>query len=151
MSLIEEFLCESLGRFLKIFLKLFLIVIRLLSGAVDKKICQCRRCKRSVLIPILGRSPGGGNSNPFQYPCLENFMDRGDWKIHGVTKSQTQLSTYVHTKCTYKIYNHNHFKCAVHKYIHTHWLLHIQPPELFFGFQNWNSMSIKHLFILPSP
>ena len=37
MSLIEEFLCESLGRFLKIFLKLFLIVIRLLSGAVDKK------------------------------------------------------------------------------------------------------------------
>jgi len=37
MSLIEEFLCESLGRFLKIFFKLFLIMIRLLSGAVDKK------------------------------------------------------------------------------------------------------------------
>ena len=25
--------------------------------------------------PGLGRSPGGGNSNPFQYPCLENPMN----------------------------------------------------------------------------
>ena len=29
------------------------------------------------LIPGLGRSPGEGNSNPLQYPCLENLMDRG--------------------------------------------------------------------------
>jgi len=29
------------------------------------------------LIPGLGRSPGEGNSNPLQYSCLENFMDRG--------------------------------------------------------------------------
>ena len=29
-------------------------------------------------IPGLGRSPGGGNSNPSQYSCLENSMDRGD-------------------------------------------------------------------------
>ena len=28
-------------------------------------------------IPALGRSPGEGNGNPLQYPCLENFMDRG--------------------------------------------------------------------------
>ena len=27
----------------------------------------------------LGRSPGEGNGNPFQYYCLENPMDRGDW------------------------------------------------------------------------
>ena len=26
-------------------------------------------------IPGLGRSPGEGNGNPFQYPDLENFMD----------------------------------------------------------------------------
>ena len=25
----------------------------------------------------LGRSPGEGNGNPFQYSCLENPMDRG--------------------------------------------------------------------------
>ena len=40
------------------------------------------------LIPGLGRSPGDGNGNPFQYSCLGNSMDRGDcWAIvHGVPK-----------------------------------------------------------------
>ena len=28
-------------------------------------------------IPELGRALGEGNSNPLQYSCLENFMDRG--------------------------------------------------------------------------
>ena len=28
------------------------------------------------LIPGSGRSPGGGHSNPLQYSCLENPMDR---------------------------------------------------------------------------
>ena len=27
----------------------------------------------------LGRSPGGGHGNSFQYSCLENLMDRGVW------------------------------------------------------------------------
>ena len=27
----------------------------------------------------LGRSPGEGNGNPFQYSCLENPMDGGAW------------------------------------------------------------------------
>ena len=27
--------------------------------------------------PRSGVSPGGGNGNPLQYPCLENPMDRG--------------------------------------------------------------------------
>ena len=42
----------------------------------------------------LGRSPGEGNGNPFQYSCLENPMDGGAWwvTVHRVTKSQTQLS-----------------------------------------------------------
>ena len=30
-------------------------------------------------IPESGRSPGKGNSNPLQYSCLENPMDRGAW------------------------------------------------------------------------
>ena len=29
------------------------------------------------LIPGLGRSPRGGNDNPFQYSCKENSVDRG--------------------------------------------------------------------------
>ena len=28
-------------------------------------------------IPRSGRSPGGGNDNPLQYPHLENHVDRG--------------------------------------------------------------------------
>ena len=38
--------------------------------------------------PGLGRSPGEGNGNPFQYCCLGNPMDRGAWWaiVHRVTK-----------------------------------------------------------------
>ena len=41
-------------------------------------------------IPGSGRSPGKGNSNPFQYSCLENSMDRGAlWATpHGVRVGQ---------------------------------------------------------------
>ena len=48
-------------------------------------------------IPGLGESPGGGNGNPRQYYCLENFMGSGAlWAtLHGVAQSQTQLSTQV--------------------------------------------------------
>ena len=46
------------------------------------------------LIPGLERCSGEGNSNPLQYSCLENPMDRGAWQatVHGVAKSRTQLS-----------------------------------------------------------
>ena len=46
-------------------------------------------------IPGSGRSSGGGNGNPLQYFCLKNSMDKGAWQdiiVHGVAKSQTQLS-----------------------------------------------------------
>ena len=35
-----------------------------------------------------GRSPGGGNGNPFQYSHLGNPIDRGAWQatVHDVTK-----------------------------------------------------------------
>ena len=37
----------------------------------------------------LGRSPGEGSGNPFQYSSLGNPMDRGAWRaiIYGVTES----------------------------------------------------------------
>ena len=43
--------------------------------------------------PASGRSPGGGHSNPLQYFCLENPMDRGEsHELVGYSpKSQTQL------------------------------------------------------------
>ena len=46
-------------------------------------------------IPGSGRSPGKGNGTPLQYFCLENPMDWGAscTTVHGVTKSQTRLSS----------------------------------------------------------
>ena len=65
-----------------------------LSG--KESACQCQRHR---FIPGLQRSPGEGNYSPLQYSCLENLMDRRNWRaaVHGVTKSQTrlkQLSTH---------------------------------------------------------
>ena len=42
-------------------------------------------------IPGSERSPGDRNSNPLQYFCPENPMDRGAWQatVHWVTKSWT--------------------------------------------------------------
>ena len=50
--------------------------------------------KDTGLIPGSGRCSGVGNGNPLRYSWLENPMDRGAWQatIHGVAKSQTQLS-----------------------------------------------------------
>ena len=44
-------------------------------------------------IPGSGSSPGEKQGNPLQY-CLEYSMERGVWHtiVHGVAKSQTQLS-----------------------------------------------------------
>ena len=52
------------------------------------------------LIPGLERSSGGGNDNPLQYSCLGNPMGREAWwaTVHGIAKSWTQLSKWVHAK-----------------------------------------------------
>ena len=65
-------------------------------------------------ITRLGRSPGVGNGKPLQHSCLENSMDRADWKatVHGVTKNLIQLSMHTHThththtqQCTQSVYS----------------------------------------------
>ena len=42
-------------------------------------------------IPGLGRTPGEGNGNTLQYPCLENPMDIRAWgtTVHEVAESRT--------------------------------------------------------------
>ena len=47
------------------------------------------------LISELGRSPGEGNGNPFQYSCLGNPIDRGAWwaTVHGSQRDEHSLAT----------------------------------------------------------
>ena len=51
-------------------------------------------------IPGLGRFPGEGKGHPLQYSGLENSKD---YIVHGVAKSQTQLSDF-HFHFILKIY-----------------------------------------------
>ena len=62
------------------------------SGS-DSKESACRAGDMN-LIPELGRFAGEGIGYPLQYSCLGNPMDRRAWwaMVHGVVKSQTQLS-----------------------------------------------------------
>ena len=62
--------------------KVVLVLKNLLANAGD--------IRHAGSTPGLGRSPGEGSSNPLQYSCLENPMDRGAWwaTVHGVATSQ---------------------------------------------------------------
>ena len=66
-------------------------------------------------VPGLGRSPGGGNGNPFQYSRLEKPMDRGAWQsvVHGGHRVRPHRTQHIcitqmllfYTKCHWIIYN----------------------------------------------
>ena len=62
-------------------------------GGGKESACQCRRQRAAGSNPGSGRSPGGGNGSPLQYPCPENPMDRGAWRaaVLGVAKTGTGL------------------------------------------------------------
>ena len=44
-----------------------------------RRLGVCLQCGRPGFDPWVGKIPGEGNSNPLQYYCLENPMDRGAW------------------------------------------------------------------------
>ena len=79
-----------------------MILMKLFAGQQWKHCFPCSSVSKESAcsagdqgsIPGLGRSPGEGNSNPLQYPCLENLMGRGAWWaiVHGVAKSRARLS-----------------------------------------------------------
>ena len=72
---------------------LFDIISWSTSGSPPSLVGKEPACNAGDLgsLPGTGRSPGEGNSNPLQYSCLENPMDRGAWRtiVPGVT-SQTR-------------------------------------------------------------
>ena len=53
------------------------------AGGSDSKESACDMGDPGS-IPGSGRSPGGGNGNPFQYSCLENSVDRGAWQVQSM-------------------------------------------------------------------
>ena len=58
-----------------------------------------REAGDTVSIPWLGRSPGEGNGNPFQYSCPENLKDRGamGWQRGGHARvTECACSRLVH-------------------------------------------------------
>ena len=62
------------------------------------------------LIPGSERSPGEGNSNPLQYSCLENPMDREAWQaaVHRVAELDMTEAIYHHHEVI-KIFFHSFF------------------------------------------
>ena len=118
-----------------------------------------------VSISRSGRFPEEGNGYPFQCFCLENSTDRGTWwaEVHGVTRSQTQLSntathTHTHTQTqatklglySYKMKTarvQQYKKCCCdHKVSHLG--KQIRQGHDFLSFFHLNLMLEKHLFVL---
>ena len=70
----------------------FLVPLPFLSGSEVK--ASAWNVGDPGLIPGLGRYPGEGNGNSFQYSCWRIPMDRGAWWaiVYGVAKSWTRLT-----------------------------------------------------------
>ena len=60
-----------------------------MGAAFFGKIVEKKKMQKTGSIPGSGSSPGGGHSNPFQYSCMENPMDKGAWQamVHRVIES----------------------------------------------------------------
>ena len=56
-------------------------------------------------IPKLGRSPGGGNDNPFQYSCLETSMGIRAWQaiVHGLQRVRHNWASNTFTTCSFTL------------------------------------------------
>ena len=82
-------------------------------------------------IPGSRRSPGEGNGNPYQHPCLENPMDRGALQatVHEVTQGQTWLSD----KHTHHIFSFNLF--------HLIFCDQVSVLSIYTYFMNWQTVA----------
>ena len=90
-------------------LTIFTGYLGFLAGS-DGKEPSCK-AEDPASIPGMGRSPGEGKGNSLQCSCLGNLMDRGVCQamIHGVARSQTQLSKYAHMHTLVStVYRHSH-------------------------------------------
>ena len=77
LSIAEIF--ENIYKHRKI--KYFIIIYKYILGFPGGSDSKASACNAGNLgsIPRLGKCPGGGQSNPLQYSCLENPRDGGAW------------------------------------------------------------------------
>ena len=68
------------------------------NGSTVRNPSQCRSHRECRFNPWVEKILWRGNGNPLQYSCQYNPMDRKAWwaTVHGVTKSQKQLSDWAH-------------------------------------------------------
>ena len=78
-------------------MRLYCRKVKQLSGFPCSSVGKESACNAGDLglIPGLERSPEEENSNPLQYSCLENPMDRGAWQatVPWVTRVRHNLGT----------------------------------------------------------
>ena len=65
------------------------------SGSVGKE--SAYNAGDLDLILGLGRSPGEGNGNSLQYSFLENFMDRGSWRLQSTVLQESDTTEHTFT------------------------------------------------------
>ena len=88
---------------------------RWLSG--KKSTCQCRRHKRHGCNPWVGKIPWRRKWQPTPVFLPGQFHGQRSLAVHGVAKSQTQLSGWAHTHT----HTHTHTLLAVPKYAEASW------------------------------
>ena len=79
---------NSVGTVIVIFFLIFIFLVLVaahkglpsLALVVKNPPANAENVREEGLVPVSGRSSGGGHSNTLQYSCLENPMDRGDWR-----------------------------------------------------------------------
>ena len=71
-------------------------------------------------MPGLGKSPGEGNSNPLQFSCLGNPMDRGAWwaMVPGVTESDMTKHKLLLEEIRYLLMKENYLKRKLSVFCH---------------------------------
>ena len=75
-------------------------------------------------IPGSGRSPGEGNGNPLQYPCLENPVDQGAWwaTAHGIVEELDMTKPLSNNLRVHVLSRHN---CTVDRQARSSIWLHV--------------------------
>ena len=80
-----------------------MLLILVFLGFPGDSVGKESACNAGEMGSITGleRFAGEGNSNPHQYSCLENRMDRGVWKatVHGVAK-ESDMTEQLNNKTT---------------------------------------------------